>query len=154
MILSPETEKGRRGGPFPSGCQKTQFQYFFQGHVPWKKSLLSHKCAACGARRATAGKFSLNFAKFSENFPHVPLVGKARQGFFDRLTEKGRRGGPFPFDFDATRYCRVNGRGHIFSGAETPRIARPFSRTARTVSASFNLAFKSWGSAPFIRQAL
>ena len=55
--------------------------------MPWKKSLLF--CGVCGptgrARSKTAGKFSLNFAKFSENFPHVPFVGKARQGFFDNL---------------------------------------------------------------------
>ena len=39
-----------------------------------------------GARRATAGQFSKNFAKFIENYPHVPLVEKARRGFFDSLT--------------------------------------------------------------------
>ena len=47
------------------------------------------------ARRKTAGEFSLNFAKFRENSPHVPLVEKARQGFFDKLKKSRHPAGFF-----------------------------------------------------------
>ena len=38
-----------------------------------------------GARRATAGKLRVNFAKFTRSFPHVPICRKRPQAFFDRL---------------------------------------------------------------------
>ncbi len=65
--------------------KKLKFNIFFKDMCLEKNPFCRPSVPLWGARRATAGKFSLNFAKFSENFPHVPLVGKARQGFFDRL---------------------------------------------------------------------
>ena len=48
--------------------------------------------AECTALRAVRGakqqeKYS-EFRKIQNIFPHVPLVGKARQGFFDRLSSR------------------------------------------------------------------
>ncbi len=72
------------GGP-GQFVKKLNFNIFSKDMCLGKNSFCRTSVPQRGARRATAGKFSLNFAKFSENFPHAPLVGKARQGFFDRL---------------------------------------------------------------------
>ena len=49
-----------------------------------KIPFVTQVCGPAGrARGVTKGQFSLNFAKFRENCPHVPpLSEKARQGFF------------------------------------------------------------------------
>ncbi len=54
-----------------------------------------------GARRATAGRFSLNFAKFRENFPHVLLVGKGRRPFSTGCVGEGSK--PSPISIRAVR---------------------------------------------------
>ena len=43
---------------------------------------------------------------------------------------------------------------YIFSGASTPRRARPFFRTLRVVSASFSRAASTAGASPLMRQAV
>ena len=43
---------------------------------------------------------------------------------------------------------------YIFSGASTPRRARPFFKTLRVVSASFSRAASTAGASPLMRQAV
>ena len=53
--------------------------------------------AECAALRAVRGaKQQENFSEFrriQKNFPHVPPVGKARQGFFDSINASRSPGG-------------------------------------------------------------
>ena len=98
-------------------------------------------CGPRGRARSVTAEFSERNSNFAPGIRTHPLE-KSPAGFFRRLPLAGKGHKAFP----ASAY--------IFSGAVTPSRARPFSRTARTVSASFSLAPRTPLSASLMRQAL